>query len=251
MTVRPRRIDLNADLGEEHGDDAAIFPFLSSANIACGGHAGGVAAMDAALELAAQHEVIIGAHVSYVDRINFGRRPMRIGHEELTRQLRQQIADLREHAEKRGLAVRYVKPHGALYHQVGVDHNHAQALVDAVKAEDPSLELLVPASSLLQQLADPIPCRTEFFADRGYHRNGTLVERGHPMALVTTVDEITQRTLEWLSDGRVRSVEGTRVRIDAVSVCLHGDSPFAVASAAALHQAARDAGYEIRNWMEP
>lgn len=251
MSSRLRRIDLNADLGEEHGDDAAIFPFLSSANIACGGHAGGVAAMDAALELAEQHDVVIGAHVSYEDRINFGRRPMRIGHEELTRQLRHQIATLREHAEARGLPVRYVKPHGALYHQVGVDHNHAQALVDAVRAEDPTLELLVPASPLLQQLAAPIPCRTEFFADRGYHRNGSLVERQHPLALLTSVEEITERTLSWLADGRVRSIEGSRVRVEAVSVCLHGDSPFAVASAAALHRAIREAGYAVQNWMEP
>lgn len=251
MTAPPRRIDLNADLGEEHGDDAGIFPFLSSASIACGGHAGGGASMDASIALAQQHDVVVGAHVGYEDRINFGRKPMRIGSAELTRQLITQITDLQERAAKAGLAVRYVKPHGALYHQVGVDHNHAQALVDAVRATDSMMELLVPDTPLLARIAAPLALRHEFFADRGYHVDGRLVDRAQPGAHVTDLEQLIDRTLEWLGTGRVHSVEGRRVAVNAQSICLHGDSPFAVASAGALHARLLADGYRIVNWMQP
>ncbi len=251
MSAAVHRIDLNADLGEEHGDDAAIFPLLSSASIACGGHAGGAEAMDASIALAQQHEVVVGAHVGYEDRINFGRKPMRIGVTELTRQLIAQISDLQERAARAGLSVKYVKPHGALYHQVGVDHNHAQALIDAVRSCDATLELLVPDTPLLAKLAGAIPQRHEFFADRGYHADGRLVERGQPGAQVGDVDVLIARSLEWLRTGKVHAVEGRRVVVDAQSICLHGDSPFAVASATALHQRLLDEGYAIRNWMLP
>jgi UPF0271 protein len=251
MSTAPKRIDLNADLGEEHGDDAAIFPFLSSASIACGGHAGGAESMEASIALAQQHDVVVGAHVGYEDRINFGRKPMRIGATELTRQLTAQIRDLQERAAHAGLAVTYVKPHGALYHQVGVDHNHAQALIDALNACDGTMELLVPDTPLLTKLAGSIPLRHEFFADRGYHVDGRLVERGAPGAQVTDIDVLLARTLEWLKTGKVRAVEGRRVSVAAHSICLHGDSPYAVASAAALHARLLAEGFAIRNWMQP
>ncbi|MHB0929494.1 MAG: 5-oxoprolinase subunit PxpA [Candidatus Nanopelagicales bacterium] len=251
MTTALLRIDLNADLGEEHGDDDAIFPCLSSASIACGGHAGGAEAMEAALALAGQYEVVVGAHVGYEDRINFGRKPMRIGGSELTRQLTRQIVELRQRAAAHGLQVRYVKPHGALYHQVGVDQNHARALVDAVRATDDAMELLVPASTMLAALAGGIPCRHEFFADRGYHSDGRLVDRGHDGAFVHDLDTLLSRTMEWLETGKVRSAEGRRITVLAQSICLHGDSPFAVQSAQALHERLRAQGITISNWMLP
>ncbi len=251
MKTATRRIDLNADLGEEHGDDAAIFPCLSSASIACGGHAGGAEAMEAALTLAAQYKVVVGAHVGYEDRINFGRKPMRIGVSELTRQLTQQLVELRQRAAAHGLEVRYVKPHGALYHQVGVDHNHAKALVDAVRATGARLELLVPSSPMLAALASELPCRHEFFADRGYHADGRLVDRGHPDGVIHNLDILLSRTMEWLETGRVRSVEGRRVTVLAQSICLHGDSPLAVQSAQALHERLTAQGVTVCNWMLP
>lgn len=245
------RIDLNADLGEERGDDAAIFPCISSANIACGAHAGGTRAMDAALRKAAEFGVAVGAHVSYVDRDNFGRVAMRVERAPLTTALTDQIARLQVQAARFGLSVRYVKPHGALYHQVGRDPEHAQALVDAVISCDPDLELLVPFSPMLHERARALTCRHEFFADRGYLLSGQLVPRSDVRAHIDDVGRIVARTMEWLRSGEVRSVEGKSVQIVADSICLHGDSPFAVRTARELRAALEAAGYQILNWSSP
>jgi len=245
------RIDLNDDLGEERGDDAAIFPCISSANIACGAHAGGSRAIDSSLALAATLGVTVGAHVSYEDRANFGRLPVSIDHNALTRSLVEQIGGLQEHAARFGVPVRYVKPHGALYHRVGADQAHGQALVDAVLACDATMELLVPFSPMLLDLAAGLHCRHEFFADRGYLLDGQLVGRGDPRAYVDDVEQIVDRTMAWLRSGEVRSVEGKAVRILADSICLHGDSALAVRAAQALRTALISGGYRIVNWMQP
>ena len=245
------RIDLNADLGEERGDDAAIVPCISSANIACGAHAGGVHAIDASLAQAAELGVTVGAHVGYEDRPNFGRVPLSVSPEQLAASLSEQIGRLQEHAARFGLPVRYVKPHGALYHEVGAGLAHAQALVRAVRQCDPSLELLVPLSARLLSVMGGLQARHEFFADRGYLLNGQLVGRGDPRAHVDAVDDIVARTMAWLRTGEVRSVEGKAVRIFADSICLHGDSPAAVRTARVLRAELEGAGYRIVNWMEP
>ena len=245
------RIDLNADLGEECGDDAALLPCLSSVNIACGAHAGGASAMNAALALAARHNVTIGAHVSYADRKNFGRVAMSIEGRALTASLQMQIELLQSAAARFNLRVRYVKPHGALYHQVGIDSAHADALVAAMTACDPTLELLGPASQLLQERAGEITCRHEFFADRGYDKTGRLVDRSHPDAHVSNVSAIVERTRLWLRTGHVLAVDGTRIGVDAQSICLHGDSAGAVKAAHAIRQALTDDAYRVINWMRP
>lgn len=245
------RIDLNADLGEERGDDAAIFPCISSANIACGAYAGGARAIDAALAQAAALGVTVGAHVGYEDRPNFGRLPIDVEPNKLTASLVEQISRLQEHASRFDVAVRYVKPHGALYHRVGVDRDHAQSLVDAARTCDPSLELLVPLTPVISELADGLHCRHEFFADRGYLLTGQLVGRADARAYVDDVPEIVERTLTWLRSGEVRSVEGKAVRIFADSICLHGDSPAAVRTAQELRSALLAEGYRIVNWLAP
>lgn len=241
-------IDLNADLGEERGDDAAIFPCLSSANIACGAHAGGSRIMDSALAAASRHGVTVGAHVGYDDRANFGRVPLDVPAEELRASLTQQIAKLQHLASRFGISVRYVKPHGALYHRVGTDAAQAQALVDAVMACDASMNLLVPFSPMLRKIAKGIDCRHEFFADRGYRLDGHLVDRSHPDALLHDVDAIVERTVHWVRTGEVRSVEGKAMRIEADSICLHGDSPRSVEVAKALRDALLADGVTVTHW---
>lgn len=243
------RIDLNADLGEECGDDAAIFPCISSANIACGAHAGGARAIDASLAQAAALGVTVGAHVGYDDRANFGRIAVEIDKQALTASITQQIERLMEHAARFGLTVQYVKPHGALYHRVGADPSQAAALVAATLACDPALELLVPLSPILLAEAEALRCRHEFFADRGYRLDGQLVARTDPRAHVDDVAAVVERTMLWLTTGEVRSVEGKSIRILADSICLHGDSVFAVETARELRRALEAAGYRIANWM--
>ena len=244
-----RRIDLNADLAEEQGDDDAIFPFLSSANIACGAHAGGARAMDAALTLAARHDVTIGAHVGYPDRANFGRVDVDLERSALTDTLVEQIGSLQDRAARFGRRVRYVKPHGALYHRVAHDPEQAAALIDAARSCDPDLELLVPFSPMLHALAGTIPCRHEFFADRGYHLDGTLVSRHETSAHVVSIEAVVDRTLRWLDAGLLTSVEGKDMRIEADSICIHGDNPIAVQIAGALHDGLLARGVTIKSWL--
>lgn len=245
------RIDLNADLAEERGDDEAVFACISSASIASGAYAGGARAIDAALATAARLGVTVGAHIGYEDRRNFGRIAVDIDSDQLATSLREQIERLQDAAVRFGLQVRYVKPHGALYHRVGTDAAQARALVSAVLSTDPGMELLVPKSTMLESAAGPLPCRQEFFADRGYHLDGRLVARSDPRAHVPSVEAIVTRTLDWLRTGEVRSVEGKVMRIDAESICLHGDSPLAVRTAQALRHSIADAGYRVCNWMAP
>ena len=239
------RIDLNADVGEERGDDAALLPFLSSANIACGAHAGGARAMDACLAQAAELGLAVGAHVSYEDREHFGRIARDVPEGELTASLLEQIERLQGQADRFGLRVRYVKPHGALYHQVARDGSAARALVTAMQRFDPALHLLAPRTSLLLGEARNLTVVQEFFADRGYHLDGRLVDRADARAHITGADQVAARTLRWLQAGVVATVEGADLTLDAASICLHGDTPGAVASARRLRSALTDAGVRI------
>lgn len=243
------RIDLNADLAEECGDDSAVLACVSSANIAAGAYAGGARAIDAALAEAARLGVTVGAHVGYEDRANFGRVAQEVPEQVLAASLLEQVERVQDHAARFGLRVQYVKPHGALYHRVGVDEVQARALVAAVRTADAQLELLVPKSPALEALAAPLRCRQEFFADRGYHLDGHLVDRRDPRAHVHEVEAVVARTLYWLRTGEVLSVEGKVMRIDADSICLHGDTPQAVQFARALRHALEGAGVRVCNWM--
>ena len=151
-----KRIDLNADLAEECGGDDEIFPCLSSANICCGAHAGGPAAMRVAVQTAVAHGVTIGAHIGYDDRPNFGRIPVDIGYDELRASVDKQLADLLAICREHQAVMRYVKPHGALYHRVGSDPEQARAVVDAVAAVDTDLHLLVPNTTIINRIANDL-----------------------------------------------------------------------------------------------
>lgn len=244
------RIDLNADLAEECGGDDEIFPCLSSANICCGAHAGGPTAMRKAVSTAVAHGVTIGAHIGYDDRANFGRIPVDIGYDALKASVDQQLADLLNICSEFNGVMRYVKPHGALYHRVGNDAEQARAVVDAVAGLDADLHLLVPNTPVINAAAANagLVCRYEYFADRGYNADGTLVDRRQPGAMLGDVQEIVERALRWLETGLVRCIEGHDITVDAQSICLHGDEPEAVASAQALRAACDTRGYAVQSW---
>lgn len=245
-------IDLNADLGESvdgvpTADDEAMFAVISSANIACGGHAGDDDSMRAAIEGARRHGVAVGAHPSYLDREGFGRVAMDVEPRILRSQLSAQLEGLLAH----GTMIRYVKPHGALYHQVCVDRAAADALAGAVRdvfdpyGEHPPL-LGMPGEIEHAARAAGLDFRREAFLDRAYRPDGSLVPRGEPGAVLEDVDVVAARAVRLATEGIVEAVGGAWIKPQAVSLCIHGDSPGAVAMARAVRAALDAAGVEVR-----
>ncbi len=246
-------VDLNSDVGESFGrwvlgDDAAVLASVTSANVACGFHAGDPTTIRRTCELAAATGVVVGAQVGYRDLAGFGRRFIDMDPRELTDDVIYQIGALQAIAAVSGTTVRYVKPHGALYN--AAVHHEAQALavVEAVLAIDPSLPLLGLAGSALLSMAADRGLRTvaEAFADRGYTAAGTLVARSAPGAVLSDPDEVARRAVRMVVDGTVRSVDGMDIDVRAESICVHGDSPGAVQLARAVGAALRTAGVTVR-----
>ena len=245
-------MDLNADLGESvdgvaTADDEAMFAVISSASIAAGGHAGDDTSMRFAVERAARHGVAIGAHPSYPDRVGFGRAAMRLAPADLTAVVSAQLGAL----VGAGADIRYVKPHGALYHAVGADPDAAQALVRAVLALSDDLGRGVPVLALGNAAAEAsvaagLPFVREAFLDRGYTSGGELVPRGMPGALLHDPSVVAERAVRLARDGVVEAIDGTLVVAGAASLCLHGDTPEAVAMARAVRAALDAAGVEVR-----
>ncbi|TFV91654.1 LamB/YcsF family protein [Blastococcus sp. CT_GayMR20] len=246
-------MDLNADLGEGFGvwrltDDDALIDVVTSANVACGFHAGDPATMRRVCARAAARGVTVGAQVSYRDLAGFGRRFLDVDPAELTDDVLYQLAALDGMARVAGTRVSYVKPHGALYNAVVAHEGHAQAVVDAVLAYDRRLPVLgLPGSALLRE-AEAAGMRpvAEGFADRGYTAAGTLVPRNRPGALVDDPAEIAERSVRMAADGIVVAVDGTRLLMPVQSVCVHGDTPGAVDIARAVRTALADAGLALR-----
>ncbi|MCT9819115.1 LamB/YcsF family protein [Microbacterium sp. W1N] len=245
-------IDLNADLGETvdgvpTADDDAMFAVVSSASVACGAHAGDALSMADAAARARRFGVAVGAHPSYPDRAGFGRTRIEMTAEALGASVAGQLAAL----VAAGADVRYVKPHGALYHAVQADPAQAQAVVGAVADLSRTLGRALPVLGLPGAISDAaaaagLPFRVEAFLDRGYLPDGSLVPRGEPGALLADPDLVAARAVRLARDGVVEAVDGTLVRADAVSLCVHGDSPGAVAMARAVRAALQAAGVEIR-----
>lgn len=228
-------IDLNADLGEGFGrwrltDDEQLLSVVTSANVACGFHAGDAATMRRVCELAAERGVTIGAQVSYRDLAGFGRRAMDVPSAELTAEVAYQIGALEVFARAAGARVAYVKPHGALYNRVVRDEEQARAVVDGVLLADASLPVLgLPGSRLLELARKAgLPAVTEAFADRAYTDEGTLVPRGRDGAVVTDPDAVVERSVSLARFGSVIAHSGARIQMRARSLCLHGDTPGAV-----------------------
>ncbi|MCC3313941.1 LamB/YcsF family protein [Nocardia africana] len=246
-------IDLNSDLGEGFGaytmgDDAALLDVVTSANVACGFHGGDPVIMRRTCDLAVAHGVRIGAHISYRDLAGFGRREMAVSPAELTAESIYQIGALDGFARAAGDRVRYVKPHGALYHSAASDPEAAEAVVAALLAFD-ELSLLGPADSELARAAEAagISFHAEGFADRAYTSEGRLVPRGRAGAVLAAEAAIGQ-ALSIAVDGHAHTVAGEPVRVEVRSLCVHGDSPDAIRMARSIRQSLLDKGVELRSF---
>ncbi len=249
---RTATVDLNADLGESFGswvlgDDAAMLDVVSSANVACGFHAGDPLTLQRTCALAAERGVVVGAQVGYRDLAGFGRRFIAVEPADLQADVLYQLGALEAMCRAAGTRVAYVKPHGALYHAVVDDEGQAEALVAAVRAYDPSLPLVgLPfAASLRLAQEAGLPTVVEAFADRGYTADGRLVPRGQPGALLHDPDEVAARMVRLVTHGVIAAEDGTDVEVEADSLCTHGDSPGAVAMARAVRSALEGAGVTI------
>lgn len=249
-------VDLNSDLGESFGrwvlgDDEAMLGLVSSANVACGFHAGDPTTLRRTCAGAASRGVVVGAQVSYRDLVGFGRRFMDVAPAELADDVLYQLGALDGMCRATGTQVRFVKPHGALYNAVVHHREQARAVVAAVRDYDPALMVLgLPGSVLLVEAAAAgLRTAREFFADRGYAPDGTLLPRTAPGALLHDADEVAARVLRAVQDGSVVAVDGSEVAVDSMrvdSVCVHGDSPGAVAMATAVRAGLERAGIPVR-----
>jgi UPF0271 protein len=245
-------IDLNSDLGESFGawsmgDDEAMLDVVTSANVACGFHAGDPAGILRTLKAAAAKNVTIGAHVAYPDKVGFGRRNMDLASDELTADVIYQIGALQGLAKAAGTSVRYVKPHGALYNTIAHDRRQALAVIAAIRAVDPTLILVALAGSELIEWArnEGLQCVAEAFADRAYTPQGTLVSRREPGAVLHDPQLVAQRMLRLVQDGTVEAIDGTPTRIQADSICVHGDSPAAVEMAREVRRVLEQANLSL------
>jgi UPF0271 protein len=249
-------IDLNCDLGEgfgvwtlgEPGTDDALLEVVTSANVACGFHAGDPAIMAARCSTAAARGVAVGAHVGYRDLVGFGRRRLDVPPDVLLQEVAYQVGALQAVARTVGARVGYVKPHGALYNRVVHDEEQALAVVAGVAGTDPGLALMgLPGWAVLRHAeAAGLRTVTEAFVDRGYRADGTLVPRGRPGALVTDPEEAAARAVRMVRDGVVASVDGGDVPVVAESLCVHSDTPGAVPVARAVRAALEAAGVALR-----
>ncbi|MFF7154377.1 5-oxoprolinase subunit PxpA [Streptomyces sp. NPDC008139] len=244
-------IDLNADLGEGFGrwrltDDEALLSVVTSANVACGFHAGDPSTMWRVCELAAERGVRIGAQVSYRDLAGFGRRSMDVPPEELAAEVAYQIGALEVFARAAGTTVAYVKPHGALYNRAVHDAEQAVAVVAGVRLAGERPVLGLPGSQLLLAAArEGLPTVHEAFADRAYTSGGTLVPRREPGAVLESEDEVVARSVGIARDGRVTAITGETVPVAARSLCVHGDTPGAARLAARVRESLEASGLRI------
>ncbi|MDN8598050.1 5-oxoprolinase subunit PxpA [Citrobacter sp. S2-9] len=233
------KIDLNADLGEGCASDSELLTLVSSANIACGFHAGDAQTMLVSVREALKNGVAIGAHPSFPDRENFGRTAMTLPPETVYAQTLYQIGALASIAKAEGGVMRHVKPHGMLYNQAAKDAQLADAIARAVHACDPALILVGLAGSELIRAGAHygLTTRQEVFADRGYLADGSLVPRTQPGALIEDEEQSLAQTLEMVQSGRVKSITGEWAKVEAQTVCLHGDGEHALAFARRLRAA--------------
>jgi UPF0271 protein len=245
-------IDLNADLGEGFGrwrlgDDEALLDIVTSANVACGFHAGDPATMHRICAAAVAGDVAVGAQVGYRDLAGFGRRRIDYDAGELRDDVLYQIGALEAFCRVAGGRVAYVKPHGALYNTAAVDDGQAGAVVAAVRAYDPALPVLCqPGSVLARRAAEAgLPVVGEGFADRGYRPDGTLVPRSTAGAVITDPEAVVARAVRMAVEGVVEAADGTRVPCRVASICVHGDTPGAVDLAARVRSGLAGAGVTV------
>lgn len=246
------RIDLNCDCGESFGpwpmgDDAGVLPHVSSANIACGAHAGDPDTMRRTVRLARNLGVAVGAHPGFPDLQGFGRRVLPLSTDETANSVLAQVGALYAIARAEGVAVAHVKPHGALYNHAAVTPPVAQAIAEAIAAFDRSLILVALAGSALEAAgrAAGLPVAREAFADRVYEADGTLRARRYSDSMIFDYGQNLQQALHIVANGYVIAHDGSRVTVQADTICLHGDAPGAAERAAFLREGLRAAGVEV------
>jgi len=245
-------LDLNSDLGEGYGrwalgDDAALLEVVTSANVACGFHAGDPATIDRTVRTAVERGVAVGAQVSYPDLVGFGRREIDVPPDELTADVLYQLGALEAFAKAAGSRVRYVKPHGALYNRIARDPVQAAAVVEAIRRYDPALPLLTLPGSVAMEAAGEagIPSVGEGFADRAYTADGRLVSRREPGAVLHDPEQVAARAVVMATEHRVEAAGGEQVAVEVRSLCVHGDTPGAVDLARAVRTALEHAGVTL------
>ncbi|MDO5745351.1 MAG: 5-oxoprolinase subunit PxpA [Micrococcaceae bacterium] len=249
-------IDLNSDVGESMGgrnmgDDAAIFTSVSSANIACGFHAGDPSVIAQTCRDAARLGIAIGAHVGYHDLAGFGRRFLDCSPTELADDVLYQLGALEAMARAAGAKIQYVKPHGALYNAIVHHEGHAQAVIDAIRAFGSDLPVLLLPGSIALVKADAAGLRpvTEAFADRNYNPDGTLVSRREANALLHDPETVTRNMIRLATEKTIVAIDGSVIPMDAESICVHGDTAGAVAMAAAVRSGLQSAGVDIKSFV--
>jgi 5-oxoprolinase (ATP-hydrolysing) subunit A len=248
-----RTIDLNADMGESieslpSGTDRELMQFITSANIACGGHAGDEQTMRATLELAKEWNVAVGAHPSYPDRVNFGRLEMKMPTGEIEISVREQIEALSRVASSCGVKLKHVKPHGALYHAASHDREVGLAIGRAVRAVNVQLIMIGQAGSSCLETWRALGLRTagEAFADRAYERDGKLRSRKLEGALIKSPEDAAKQSLDIALQGKVAASGGDLLTISAQTICIHSDTPSSPAIARAVRRALEGAGTHVR-----
>ncbi len=249
-------IDLNSDLGESFGpwgmgDDNAMLSIVTSANVACGGHASDPETMFKTLELAAKNNVVVGAHPGFNDREGFGRRLIPMKPDEIARLCAAQIGALMAMSKLTGSKVAYVKPHGALANHAAANRDVADAIVAAAKSIDPTLAVLAISGTQTEQAARAanVAVYSEIFADRGYLSNGQLVPRSQQGAMIHNAKEAADRLLNYLQTGLMPVIDGDPIKLDAQSICVHGDSEHAVAMAKEIRTRLTAAGFEVTSFI--
>ncbi len=231
-------IDINCDLGEGTGNDESVMPFISSANIACGYHAGNNQTMDDTIKLAIEYGVSIGAHPGYKDKDNFGRKNMNLSPKEIKTLVKEQILILKEKVEKAGKRLNHVKPHGALYNQASKNIEIAKAITAAIAETDKQLIFIGLSNSFMQKAAELINLKfwAEAFADRAYTNDGFLAPRNIEGAVVEDAELCKIRALKMVTKNKVTSVNGNEVEIKADTICIHGDNEHAIELAQSIYE---------------
>lgn len=245
------RIDLNSDLGEGCDSDEAMLSIVTSANVACGGHAGDRDTMRRTIALAMDKNVVVGAHPSYPDREGFGRRRIASGPADIRRFVREQIEALMEAAAALGTSVRYVKPHGALGNDGAADRGIANAVLDAVADVDAGLAVLAISGTQLERAARErqVPAYPEVYADRAYTDAGLLVPRSEPGAVIEDSQAAVARLRDYVRSGKMLTHKGGHIPLAGVSVCVHGDNPHAVEMALQVKEMLRSQRVAIRSFL--
>ena len=250
------RIDLNSDLGESFGDytigaDEEIIRHVTSVNVACGWHAGDPMVMDKTVRRAVQMGIGIGAHPGHYDLMGFGRRNINLSYDEIKNYMKYQIGALMAFTTSYGVKLQHVKPHGALGNKAMVDENVARAVCEAARDIDPELIMFGHANSVMLRVAEDMGMRTvsEVYGDRAYMDDGTLVPRKMAGAMIEDEEFAIQRAIRMVKEGTVETITGKVIQIKADSLCVHGDSPKALAFVSSIRKAFEEAGIEVKNLL--